>query len=225
MSNTADSPWRLPQTQPNVYLRVHTHTGTHTLMVTAGISWTNAHRKLSPWRSSQDHVFNFQNNLSKNLSASWVCFCFWGNLFPHVMGIVTDYNKTLLLFSCSIMSDSLWPQGLQHTRLPSPSLSARICSNSCPSSRWCHPTIPFSVVPFSSCPQSLPASGAFPMSWLFASGDKTNMVQNFQDNSWSPIISWCCFNPDVFWPQKKKNSHENRPKPLYCHGTSSSWYP
>ena len=74
----------------------------------------------------------------------------------------------LLLFSCSVVSDSLWPHGLQHTRLPCPSPSPGICSDSCPLSQWCHPTISSSVVP-SSCPRSLPVSGSFPMSWLFAS--------------------------------------------------------
>ena len=59
------------------------------------------------------------------------------------------------------MSSSLWPRGLQHTRLPCPSLSAGLCSNSCPLSRWCHPTISSSVAPFSSYPQSFPASGSF----------------------------------------------------------------
>ena len=64
----------------------------------------------------------------------------------------------------------LWPHGLQHARLPCPSPTPRACSNSCPSSRWCHPTISSSVVPFSPCPQSFPASGSFPMRQLFASG-------------------------------------------------------
>ena len=68
------------------------------------------------------------------------------------------------------MSSSLWSHGLQHARIPCPSPSPGVCSNSCPSSWWCHPTISSSVVPFSSCLQSLPASGSFPMSWLFASG-------------------------------------------------------
>ena len=68
------------------------------------------------------------------------------------------------------MSNCLQPHGLQHARLPCPLLSPRACSNSCPSSRWCHPTISSSVTPFSSCPQSFPASGSFPVSRLFASG-------------------------------------------------------
>ena len=79
----------------------------------------------------------------------------------------------LLLFSCWAVSDLLWSHWLQHTRLPCPLLSPRACSNSCPSSRWCHPTISSSVVPFSSCPQSLPASWSFPMSQLLASGGQS----------------------------------------------------
>ena len=71
------------------------------------------------------------------------------------------------------MSNSLKPHELQHTRLPCPSLSPRVCWNSCPLSWWCHPTISSSVVPFSSCPQALPASGSFPVSWLFASGGQS----------------------------------------------------
>ena len=69
-----------------------------------------------------------------------------------------------LLFSLSVMSNSLQAHGLQHTRLPSSSLSPRVCSNSCSSSWWCHPTVLSSVVPFSSCPQSFPALGSFPVS-------------------------------------------------------------
>ena len=68
------------------------------------------------------------------------------------------------------MSDSLQPHELQHTRLPCPSLSPRLCSNSCLLSLWCHPAISSSVAPFSSCPQSFPASGSFPVSRLFTSG-------------------------------------------------------
>ena len=66
-----------------------------------------------------------------------------------------------LLFNCSVLSNSLRPHRLQHTRLPCTSLSAGACSNSCPLSQWCHPTISSSVVPFSSCLQSFPASGSF----------------------------------------------------------------
>ena len=78
----------------------------------------------------------------------------------------------LLLFSRSIMSDPLWPRGLQHTRLLCPSPSPRVCSNSCPLSWCCHPTILSFVIPFS-CLQSFPASWAFLMSWLRASGGQS----------------------------------------------------
>ena len=74
------------------------------------------------------------------------------------------------------MSDSLWPHGLQHIRLPCPSLSPGVCSNSCPLSRWCHPTISSSVIPVSSCLQCFPASGSFPMSGLFATGGESFRV-------------------------------------------------
>ena len=71
------------------------------------------------------------------------------------------------------MSNSLRPHGLQHPRLPCPSLSPRVCSNSCPFSRLCHPTISSSVTPFSSWPQSFPASGSFPMSPFFIAGGQS----------------------------------------------------
>ena len=96
-------------------------------------------------------------------------------------------------FSRSIVSDSLRPHESQHTRPPCPSPPPRVYSNSCPSSRWCHPAISSSVVTFSSCPQSLPASGSFPMSQLFTWGGQSIGVSastsvlpmNTQD--WSPL--------------------------------------
>ena len=78
-----------------------------------------------------------------------------------------------LLFSCSLISNLLRPHGLQHARLFCPPPSPRACSNSCPLSQWCHPTISSTVIPFSSCLQSSPESGSFPMSWLFASGGQS----------------------------------------------------
>ena len=96
-------------------------------------------------------------------------------------------------FSCSVMSNSLQPHEAQHTRPPGPSPTPGVHPIPCPSSQWCHPTISFSVVPFSSCPQSFPASGSFPMSQLFASGGQSIGVSsstsvlpmNTQD--WSPL--------------------------------------
>ena len=76
---------------------------------------------------------------------------------------------SVLLFNREVLSDSLWPRGPQHTRLPRLSFSPGVCSNSCPLSQWCHATISSSVTPFSSCSQSFPASVSFPMRRLFES--------------------------------------------------------
>ena len=81
------------------------------------------------------------------------------------------HSLSHLLFSHSIVSNSLWPHGLQHARLPCPAPIPGACSNACPSSQWCHPTISPSVIPFS-CLQSFPESGSFPMSQFFASGSQ-----------------------------------------------------
>ena len=83
---------------------------------------------------------------------------------------MNTYISILLLFSRSVISNSLWPHGLQHPRLPCPSLSSRACLKSCSLSQWYHPTISSSVIPFSSCLQSFPASGSFPISQFFTSG-------------------------------------------------------
>ena len=99
----------------------------------------------------------------------------------------------LLLFSRSVMSNSLQPHGLQHARLPCPSPTPGAGSNSCPLSQGCHPTISSSVTHFSSCLQSFPASGSFPMSQFFPSGGRSIGVStsasvfpmNFQD--WFPL--------------------------------------
>ena len=96
-------------------------------------------------------------------------------------------------FSHSVVSDFLRPHELQHARPPCPSPTPRVHPNPCPLCQWCHPTISSSVVPFSSCPQSLPASGSFPMSQLFAWGGRSTGVsasasvlpKNTQD--WSPL--------------------------------------
>ena len=89
---------------------------------------------------------------------------------PHCSVSYTSFFTAddFVQFSCSVVSDSLWPHGLQHTRLLCPSPSPGVRSNPCPLSRWCHPTISSSVAPFSSCLQSFPASGSFPVSQFFA---------------------------------------------------------
>ena len=82
-------------------------------------------------------------------------------------------------FSCSVVSDSLRSHESQHARPPCPSPSPKVHSNSCPSSQWCHPGISSSVIPFSSCPQSLPASESFPVSQLFAWGGQSTGVSQY----------------------------------------------
>ena len=96
-------------------------------------------------------------------------------------------------FSHWVVSASLWPHGLQHSRPPCLSPTLRACSNSCPSSRWCHPTISSSVIPFSFCLQSCPASGSFQMIQVFASGGQSigisalTSVLPMNTQDWSPL--------------------------------------
>ena len=96
---------------------------------------------------------------------------------PHVISKVfmarVARSFSSVQFSCSVMSDSLQPHVLQHTRPPCPSLTPRAYSNSCPLSWWCHPTISSSVIPFSSSLQSFPATGSFQMSQFFTSGGQS----------------------------------------------------
>ena len=114
------------------------------------------------------------------------------------MSYYTYVTLCSVQFSCSVVSDSLWPHGLQHARPACPSPTPGVYSNSCPLSQWCHPTISSSEVPFTSCPQSFPASGSFQMSQLFASGGQSIGVSastsvlpmNIQD--WFPL-GWTCW--------------------------------
>ena len=114
------------------------------------------------------------------------------------MEIYTCCSVSSVQFSRSVMSDSLRPHEPQHARPPCPSPNPRVHPNPCPLCRWSHPTVSSSVTPFSSCPQSFPASGSFQMSQLFTSGGQSNGVSastsvfamNTQD--WSPLgwIVW-----------------------------------
>ena len=97
-------------------------------------------------------------------------------------------NNFLLLFSCSVVSDSLRSHRLQQVRFPCLSPSPRVCSNSCPLSHCCHPTILSSVTPFSSCPESFSTSGSFPMTWLFPSRGQSIGV-SASSNEYSGLIS------------------------------------
>ena len=115
---------------------------------------------------------------------------------------------SLVQFSCSLVSDSLRPHGLQHTRPPCPLPAPRVYSNSCPLSWWCHPTISSFVIPFSSCLQSFPVSGSFQMSHFFASDGQsigilasTSVLPMNQD--WFPLeMDWL----DLFAVQGTLNS-------------------
>ena len=94
-------------------------------------------------------------------------------------------------FNRSVMSSSLWPYELQHARPPCPPPTPGVHPNPCPLCRWCHPTISSSVIPFSSCPQSFPASGSFQMSQLFASGGQSIGVSASTSVPPMKIQDWC----------------------------------
>ena len=119
----------------------------------------------------------------------------------------------LLFFRHSVVSYSLRPHGLQHARLPCPSPSPRACSNSCPLSRWCHPAISSSVIPFSSCSQSFPESGSLLMSQIFASGglsigaSASVLPMNIQD--------WFPFELTGLISCSPRDSQESSPTPQF----------
>ena len=133
---------------------------------------------------------------------------------PSLVGLRYKPWLTLLLFfSGSVLSDSLQPHGLQHARLPCPSSSLRACSNSCPSSQWCHPTISSSVIPFSSCPLSFPASGSFPMSQLLHIRWPKYWSFRFNispSNEYSGLISF-----RIWSPGSPRDSQESYPGPQF----------
>ena len=118
------------------------------------------------------------------------------NIKPKYKGLLLAQSS--VQFSCWVVSDSLWPHESQHTRPPCPSPTRGVHSDSCPSSQWCHPAISSSVIPFSSCPQSLPASESFPMSQFFAWGGQSTGVSALasflpkKSQGWSPSkwIGW-----------------------------------
>ena len=125
-------------------------------------------------------------------------------------------------FSRSVVSDSSWPHESQHARPPCPSPTPGVHSNSCPSSRWCHPAISSSVVPFSSCPQPLPASESFPMSQLFEWGGQRTGVSALasflpkKSQGWSPLewTGWISL--------QSKDSQESSPTPQFKTISSSA---
>ena len=119
----------------------------------------------------------------------------------------------MLLFSCSVMSNSLWPHGLQLVRFSCPSPSPRACSISCPLTRSCHPTISSSVIPFFFCLQSFPASGSFPISQLFLSGGQSfwALASVLPVN----IQGWFPLRLPVWSPWSPRDSQESFPTPQF----------
>ena len=133
------------------------------------------------------------------LEGIWLwCLKLSDNIIPPDLAIpflVINHKKisSSVQFSHSVVSDSSWPHESQHVRPPCPSPTAGVHPNSCPMSRWCHPDISSSVIPFSSCSRSLPASGSFPMSQLFAWGGQSTGVSALASvlpvntQHWSPL--------------------------------------
>ena len=113
------------------------------------------------------------------------------------------------------MSDYLRSHGLQHVRLPCPSLSPRVCSNSCSLSQWCHPTISSSVAPFSFCSQPFPASGSFPLSQLFTSGGQTIGASVFASILPVNIQDWFPVGVTSLISLQSKNTQESSPAPQF----------
>ena len=166
---------------------------------------------MNPWRSFYE---------SLGVSRTWFCSGIWdvecGVWLPvlsisyELIGIVPGishpshltpslicekyiYDIGKVQFHCSVVSNSLQPHGLLHARPPCPSPTPGVYPNSCPLSRWCHPTISSSVIPFSSHLQSFPASGSFPVSQLFTSGGQSigvsasTSVLSMNTQDWSPL--------------------------------------
>ena len=129
--------------------------------------------------------------------------------------MIKRYFTQFSPFSHSVRSNSLWPHGLKQARLPCPSPTPRVYSNSSPLSWWCHPTLSSSLVPFSSCPQSVPAPGSFLMSPFFASGGQSIGVS--PSTSVLRWISKTDFLQDglVGSPCCSRDSHESSPTPQF----------
>ena len=137
-------------------------------------------------------------------------------------------KSNLVQFSLSIVSDSLWPCGLQHARLPCWSPTPRVYSDSCPLSQWGHPTISSSVVSFFSCLQSFPASGSFPMSQFFASGGQSigvsasASVLSMNTQDWFPL-GWTVGSP--FCPRDSQESSSKLQFKSICSALSFLYSP
>ena len=158
-----------------------------------------------------DYMANFTTALptlgqTKLIHLSYLFHLHFASLSSRTLSYFPGISMMLpcsVQFSHTVVSDSLWPYESQHAKPPCPSQTPGVYSNSCPSSQWCHPAISSSVVPFSSCPQTLTASGSFPVSQLFTWGGQSIGVSasasvlpmNTQD--WSPLgrTGWISLQP------------------------------
>ena len=133
-----------------------------------------------------------------------------------------DLDRCSLSFSLSVLSDSLRPHGLQHTRVPCPSPSPSAYSNSCPSSWWCHSTIWSSVVPFSSCLQSFPTSGSFPVSQLFSAGEQSIGTSALASVLPKKSQGWSLSEWTGWTPCNPSHSQDSSPTPQFKSINSSA---
>ena len=158
------------------------------------LNWSASESTLStsPVATNVENI-NTLRNLKKTFKTAKNLFSVFLCVYAHTHTCVHTWTDVFFCCRCSVAQSCLthWePHGLQHARLPCPSPPPGACSDSCPSSNWCHPTISSSVIPFS-CPQSFPASGSFLMSQFFASGDQSIgtlasiLPMNIQD--WFPL--------------------------------------
>ena len=170
-----------------------------TLKRSANANWFSHDREAFFWKTETGFDKSFTNVFPSYL----ICIpCYW--MSSHIEDPIEDivlkrsYHSLVQPFSSvqlsrSVVSDSLWPHESQHARPPCPSPTPGVYPNSYPSSRWCHPAISSSAVPFSSCPQSLPASESFPMSQHFTWGGQSTGVSALasflpkNNRDWSPL--------------------------------------
>ena len=195
-------------------------TFTRILALVCSRKWTSVHSVMSdsatPWTAACQASLSFTiswsllklMSIESVMPSNHLVFCHPLPLLPSVFLRIRVFSNVLALcitwpkywrifmlslFSHSVVSNSLRSHGLQHARLLCLSPSPGVCSNSCPLSQWCHPTISSSVAPVSSYLQSFPASGSFPVSWLFASGGQnigaslSELVLPVNIQDWFPL--------------------------------------
>ena len=189
-----------------------------------GILFSNKKNELliytTIWVNLKNIMLNKRSQTEKNTYCMKYKNRYYWCMLTEIKKQLPGRRGSVVQFSHSVVSNSLWPHGPQHARLPCPSLTPRIESNSCPSSRWCHPTISSSVIPFSSQLQSFPASGSFPISQFFTSGGQSIGVSasasvlpmNVQD--WFPLGL-------TGSPCSPRDSEESSPTPQFKSISSS----